>query len=88
MQSSPTLTVKELATEFKLAKSTIYALVANGQLPHVRFGTAIRFRRDAVEAWLESQERFAEESQISASEEVLAKQHQNKNEVTLKEVKS
>ena len=56
MATANVLTVKELADEFKIAQSTVYALVASGSIPHIRFGAAIRFRRETIEAWLATHE--------------------------------
>lgn len=50
------LTVKELASEFGLAASTVYAQVRRGALPAVRFGKAVRFRRETVERFVHDQE--------------------------------
>jgi excisionase family DNA binding protein len=56
MANSDVLTVKELATENKLALSTVYGLIKAGQLPHIRFGTSVRIRRSSYEQWVAAQE--------------------------------
>ena len=50
------LTVPQLSAEFSISKAKIYELVNEGKIPCVRFGVAIRFRREALEAWLAAQE--------------------------------
>jgi excisionase family DNA binding protein len=37
------LTVAEMARRLRMSKATVYKLVAEGKLPHVRVGNAIRF---------------------------------------------
>lgn len=32
----------------------VYREVRAGRLPHIRLGRAVRFRRESIEAWLES----------------------------------
>jgi excisionase family DNA binding protein len=46
-------TAAEVSTITKLAKSTIYEGVRDGVIPHLRIGTAIRFRPSEVTAWLD-----------------------------------
>lgn len=50
------LEVADLAREYGLARSTIYAQVRRGALPAVKFGSAIRFRRETIEAYVRDQE--------------------------------
>lgn len=54
--SQDVLSVREFAEEFGVAKSTIYALCEAQAIPHIRFGAAIRFRREAIENWIALQE--------------------------------
>jgi excisionase family DNA binding protein len=37
------LTVAEVARRLRVSRATVYKLVAEGKLPHVRIGNAIRF---------------------------------------------
>jgi excisionase family DNA binding protein len=46
------MTVEELADYLKLDPQTIYRRFRRGELPGVRIGRAIRFRRDVIEGWL------------------------------------
>ena len=45
------MTVKDLATELKVAPKTIYGWVERGEVPFYRFGRALRFRLEEVVAW-------------------------------------
>jgi excisionase family DNA binding protein len=47
------LTYDEAASELNLKIGTLYALVAQGRVPHVRLGRRlVRFSRTALQAWL------------------------------------
>jgi excisionase family DNA binding protein len=48
------LDIKELATCLNLKQSTLYSLVARGQIPHYRFGRLLRFKKAEIDYWLES----------------------------------
>lgn len=51
------LEVDEVARILKMTPDWIYAQVRAGRLPHIRLGRFVRFRRESIEAWLESAER-------------------------------
>ena len=62
------LTVSEVAAWLRLSKSQVYELMKthtrNGEvrehpLPSVRMGTSVRFRRKAVEEWIQRLEKLA-----------------------------
>lgn len=53
MDAERLLTVKALAEEWACSASMIYKLVERDELPHVRIGAAVRFRRTEVAAWLD-----------------------------------
>ena len=46
------MTVEELAEYLKLDPQTIYRRFRRGELPGVKIGRAIRFKRDVIDAWL------------------------------------
>jgi excisionase family DNA binding protein len=48
------LTIDELAAYLKIAKSTLYKLAQEGKLPGLKVGRHWRFRREAIDRWLES----------------------------------
>jgi excisionase family DNA binding protein len=52
----PLFNVAEAARILSLSKRTVYELIASGQLPAFRVGGSLRLSRDAVAAWLASQQ--------------------------------
>ena len=48
------LSVKELALYLNLKPKTVYHLVETASIPHYRVGRVVRFRREEVDAWMES----------------------------------
>lgn len=49
---SEILTVDEVAAYLKLAKKTVYKLVAEKQLPAFRVGKFWRFKKSELEQWI------------------------------------
>jgi excisionase family DNA binding protein len=49
------LTIEELAAYLKLKPQTIYKWAQSGKLPGAKFGKEWRFRRSAIERWIDSQ---------------------------------
>lgn len=47
------LRIEEVAMMLGIARSTVYALIAAGELPVVRIGRVIRVSRYALEGWVE-----------------------------------
>jgi excisionase family DNA binding protein len=47
------LTIEELASYLKIAKSTLYKLVREGKIPCQKIGRHWRFRKPAIDLWLE-----------------------------------
>jgi excisionase family DNA binding protein len=52
----------DLCPQLGLSSGRVYQLIADGVIPHVRVGNAIRIPRQAWLAWLEAQNRQAEAS--------------------------
>ncbi len=50
---SDVLTIEELATYLKISKSTLYKLVREGKIPSQKIGRHWRFRKIAIDLWLE-----------------------------------
>jgi excisionase family DNA binding protein len=48
------LTLREVAEYLKLAEKTAYRLAAEGKLPGFKVGGSWRFRREDIEAWIET----------------------------------
>jgi excisionase family DNA binding protein len=52
-KSSQVMTIDELATYLKIPKSTLYKLVREGKIPSQKVGRHWRFRKKAIDRWLE-----------------------------------
>jgi len=55
MEEKPSnvLTIDELAAYLKISKSTLYKLVREGKIPSQKIGKHWRFRKGAIDQWLE-----------------------------------
>lgn len=51
--SDSVLTIQELAVYLKIPKSTLYKLVREGKIPSQKIGRHWRFRKGAIDLWLE-----------------------------------
>jgi excisionase family DNA binding protein len=49
------LKAEEAARLLGLGRSTVFGMLASGELPAVRYGRAVRVRRSDLEAWIERQ---------------------------------
>ena len=47
------LTIEELAAYLKISKSTLYKLTRRGEVPCQKIGRHWRFRKEAIDRWLE-----------------------------------
>lgn len=56
-ESTSVFTVEELAIYLKIPKSTIYKLAQEGKLPGQKVGKHWRFRKEAIDRWLEENNR-------------------------------
>jgi excisionase family DNA binding protein len=52
MAGTDIMTVDELAKYLKLDSQTIYRKFRKGELPGVKIGNAIRFKREIIDSWL------------------------------------
>ncbi len=50
------LTVDEISDYLKIPKSTIYKLVREGKIPAQKVGRHWRFRKEAIDHWLENKQ--------------------------------
>ncbi len=50
------LTVAEVAEYLRINPQTVYRKAKAGEIPAMRIGRAIRFRRTELDAWLKSKE--------------------------------
>ncbi|OPY78422.1 MAG: Helix-turn-helix domain protein [Syntrophorhabdus sp. PtaU1.Bin153] len=51
--SSGVLTLDELSAYLKISKSTLYKIVREGKIPCQKVGRHWRFRKAAIDRWLE-----------------------------------
>jgi excisionase family DNA binding protein len=51
------LEVDDVADYLGVRTDWVYREVRAGRLPHIRLGRAVRFRRESIEAWIDSRER-------------------------------
>jgi len=47
------LTIEELSVYLKISKSTLYKLVREGKVPSQKVGRHWRFRKEAIDRWLD-----------------------------------
>jgi len=52
---SEVMTIEELAEYLKVSKSSLYKLAQQGKVPGQKVGKHWRFKRDAIDRWLEAQ---------------------------------
>ncbi len=57
--ASRLLEVEDVANILGMRTDWAYREVRAGRLPHIRLGRAVRFRRESIEAWIQSRERGA-----------------------------
>jgi len=55
------LTIDELSTYLKIPKSTLYKLVREGKVPCQKIGRHWRFRKQAIDRWLENAQSDADD---------------------------
>ena len=53
--NSALMDANELAEYLRLDIQTVYRKTANGEIPSVKIGRSIRYRRSSIEKWLERQ---------------------------------
>jgi excisionase family DNA binding protein len=58
MSSEPqqVMTIDELAEYLQIAKSTLYKLAQEGKVPGQKVGKHWRFRKEAIDRWLDDRE--------------------------------
>lgn len=53
--SDEILTIKELSAYLKTSEKTIYRLLSKHEIPAFKVGTAWRFKKTAIDEWIELQ---------------------------------
>jgi len=59
------LSVREVAVQLRVHRSTVYGLCDRGELSHVRVSNAIRIRAEAVEAFLRARSTSAKRRSLN-----------------------
>jgi excisionase family DNA binding protein len=54
------LSVEDLAEYLQLSTKTVYRMLRRGDIPCYRVGNQWRFRKEAIDAWLENDEPMVE----------------------------
>ena len=54
--SSPLMTLQEVAAYLRVHTSTVYRLLNEGKLPAFKFGSDWRFNRENIDAWVKKQQ--------------------------------
>ena len=49
------LTIKELSAYLKTSEKTIYRLLSKDEIPAFKVGTSWRFKKEAIDDWIEHQ---------------------------------
>jgi excisionase family DNA binding protein len=82
------LDIHELSECLSMKRSTLYTMVECGDLPHYRIGRLIRFKRNDVDAWIETHRRDGIEIDKKAKEilKTTARQRLNMNSVVKKSI--
>ena len=65
-KNSEILTIEELADLLKVSTRTIRRIVKRRELPYIRIGRQLRFRRESIDAWLDSSTIARSEGENSA----------------------
>jgi len=52
-ETAAVLTINELAEYLRIPKSTLYKLAQEGKIPAQKVGRHWRFRKEAIDRWLE-----------------------------------
>lgn len=70
------MTVDELKDYIKMSKSTIYKGCSNNQIPYIKTGKLLLFKKDAIDVWLE-QCNVPTQNQLVNNVSKLLKQRKN-----------
>ena len=62
MTDTELLTLQELSGQLKIAEKTLYGYAQKGIIPGIKIGSAWRFRRADIDAWLEQRRSMTESS--------------------------
>ena len=66
------LTLQELSGYLKIAEKTLYGYAQKGTIPGIKIGSAWRFRKADIDAWLEERRKLTESSRGSKKNQKAA----------------
>ncbi len=66
----PVMTIAEVAAYLRIPRGSVYKLAQQGRIPCQKVGRHWRFRREAVDRWLESVQQSARTEETARSERV------------------
>lgn len=66
MTEEEILTLQELSGYLKIAEKTLYGYAQKGTIPGIKIGSAWRFRKHDIDAWLEERRQLTESSRRPA----------------------
>jgi excisionase family DNA binding protein len=67
------ITADEVAALLRMTPDWIYSETRRNRIPHMRLGRYVRYRRSAIEAWMEALEAEADTARSSPSHATEAK---------------
>lgn len=50
------LDIEELSSFLRIPKGTVYKMCERGKIPHFKAGKRLRFRKSAIDRWIEKME--------------------------------
>lgn len=62
MSDEDILTLQDLSAYLKIAEKTLYGYAQKGLLPGIKIGSAWRFRKVDIDAWLTERKKLTESS--------------------------
>jgi excisionase family DNA binding protein len=62
MNEDEILTLQDVAAYLKMAEKTLYGYAQRGIVPGIKIGSAWRFRKTDIDAWLEERRRLTDSS--------------------------
>ena len=65
------MTADEVASYVRIQNQTIYTWVSHNKIPHLRVNSELRFRRSAIDAWMESNNSQVETAREKSRQPVI-----------------
>lgn len=62
------LDIEDLSEYLSIKKSTLYAKVSSGQIPHYKIGHLVRFKKEEIDNWMEGLRKMVVDSATKTRE--------------------